>query len=75
MKDRIINAIFIVVILAELVLLSMSSVEKFKLIEQISDNEKEYRYYDDIDFWNEMWTECEFGEQNYQIIRNEYDRG
>ncbi len=74
MKDKIILGIFIVVLLFELVLLSMSTVEQLKLREEITDNEKEYRFYDDIDFWNEMWTECEFGEQNYQAIKHQYAR-
>ena len=74
MNWKIMIGIFVIVILAELVLLSMSAVEQFKLREEITDNEKEYRYYDDIDFWNEMWTECEFGEQNYQAIKNQYAR-
>ena len=38
------------------------------------------RYYHDmdyskdvyIDYWNDMWAECEFGEKNYNAIRKEY---
>ena len=38
------------------------------------------RYYHDmdyskdlyIDFWNDMWAECEFGEKNYGAVRIEY---
>ncbi len=38
------------------------------------------RYYHDmdyskdkyIDYWNDMWAECEFGEKNYEAIRKEY---
>ena len=25
-----------------------------------------------IDYWNDMWAECEFGEKNYEAIRKEY---
>lgn len=25
-----------------------------------------------IDYWNDMWAECEFGEKNYEAVRKEY---
>lgn len=25
-----------------------------------------------IDYWNDMWAECEFGEKNYEDVRKEY---
>ena len=25
-----------------------------------------------IDYWNDMWAECEFGERNYDAVRREY---
>ena len=25
-----------------------------------------------IDFWNDMWAECEFGEKRYDAVRYEY---
>ena len=25
-----------------------------------------------IDYWNDMWEECEFGEKNYEAVRKEW---
>ena|SRR3990167_4608180 len=28
----------------------------------------------DLDYWNDMWAECEYGEKNYEAVRKEYAR-
>ena len=68
--EKIIISILIVV-LVELLMLGML----------LSNNQKPTgRFYHDmdyskdryIDYWNDMWAECEFGEKNYEAVRKEY---
>ena len=28
----------------------------------------------DVDYWNDMWAECEFGDKNYNYVRSEYGK-
>ena len=50
------------------------------IIYELSPTKSTGRYYHDmdyskdkyIDYWNDMWAECEFGEKNYEAIRKEY---
>ena len=69
--DKIILLIFVILIVLNIV---NGAVQIYELKEKITDNEKEYRYYDDIDFWNDMWAECEYGNGNYEAVRYEYGR-
>ena len=70
-----INKFILTILVFFLLIYSIQSIiQIYELKEQITDNEKEYRYYNDIDFWNDMWAECEYGNRNYEIVRKEYGR-
>lgn len=28
----------------------------------------------EVDYWNDMWAECEFGDQNYNFVNKEYGK-
>ena len=51
-----------------------------QIISDCSIEKESGRYYHDmdyskdklIDYWNDMWAECEFGEKNYKAVRKEY---